>query len=60
MFTIAHLGGIDEIGVFVLLAVLAIYALRRAEKKARARAQDTRQRGKPQQLTAPICSNTSQ
>jgi hypothetical protein len=41
MFTIAHLGGIDEIGVFVIPAVLAIWALRRAEKKARARAQDT-------------------
>ncbi len=41
MFPIAHLGGIDEIGVFVLPAVLAIWALRRAEKKARARAQDT-------------------
>jgi len=41
MFTVAHLGGIDEIGVFVLPAVLAIWALRRAEKKARTRAQDT-------------------
>jgi len=41
MITLAHLWGIDEIGVFVLPAVLAIWALRRAEKKARARAQDT-------------------
>ena len=41
MFTLAHLWGIDEIGVFVLPTVLALWALRRAEKKARARAQDT-------------------
>ena len=41
MFTLAHLWGIDEIGVFVLPAVLALWALRRAEKKARERAQDT-------------------
>ncbi len=40
MVTLAHLWGIDEIGIFVLPAVLAIWALRRAEKKARARAQD--------------------
>jgi hypothetical protein len=40
MVTLAHLWGIDEIGVFVIPAVLAIWALRRAEKKARARAQD--------------------
>jgi hypothetical protein len=31
----AHYGGIDEIGVFVLPAVLAILALRWAEKKAK-------------------------
>ena len=35
MFTPAHYWGIDEIGVFVLPAALAIWALRRAERKAR-------------------------
>ena len=32
---LAHYGGIDEIGIFVLPAVLAILALRWAEKKAK-------------------------
>lgn len=32
---LAHYGGIDEIGVFVLPAVLAIFALRWAERKAK-------------------------
>ena len=31
----AHYGGIDEIGVFVVPAVLAILALRWAERRAR-------------------------
>jgi hypothetical protein len=31
----AHYGGIDEIGVFVLPALLAIFALRWAERKAK-------------------------
>jgi hypothetical protein len=31
----AHYGGIDEIGIFVLPALLAIFALRWAEKKAK-------------------------
>lgn len=31
----AHYGGIDEIGIFVVPAVLAILALRWAEKKAK-------------------------
>jgi hypothetical protein len=32
------MGGIDEIGIFVIPAVLAIYVLRRAERQARKRA----------------------
>ena len=36
----AHYGGIDEIGIFVLPAVLAILALRWAEKKAKRSAAD--------------------
>lgn len=40
MFVLAHYGGIDEVGVFVLPAVLAILALRWAEKRARKRAEE--------------------
>lgn len=36
---LAHMGGIDEIGVFLVPALLAIYALRRAERQARKRAE---------------------
>jgi hypothetical protein len=35
---LAHMGGIDEIGIFLIPALLAIYALRRAERQARKRA----------------------
>lgn len=35
MLTLAHYWGIDEVGVFVLPAVLAILALRWAEKRAK-------------------------
>jgi hypothetical protein len=38
----AHYGGIDEIGIFVVPAVLAIIALRWAEKRARARSSEER------------------
>lgn len=38
MLTLAHYWGIDEVGVFLIPAVLAIVLLRWAEKKARARA----------------------
>ena len=34
----AHMGGIDEIGIFVIPALLAIYVLRRTEREARKRA----------------------
>ena len=33
----AHFGGIDEVGIFVIPAVLAIVLLRWAEKRARAK-----------------------
>jgi hypothetical protein len=36
---LAHMGGIDEIGVFVVPALLAIYVLRRADRQARKRAE---------------------
>ena len=36
---LAHMGGIDEIGIFLIPALLAIYALRRAERLARRRAE---------------------
>lgn len=35
MTTLAHYGGVDEIGLFVVPAVLAILALRWAERRAR-------------------------
>lgn len=35
MLTFAHYWGIDEVGVFVVPAVLAVLALRWAEKKAK-------------------------
>jgi len=37
MFTLAHYWGIDEVGIFVVPAVLAIVSLRWAERKARKR-----------------------
>jgi hypothetical protein len=39
MMPFAHYWGIDEVGVFVIPAVLAIVLLRWAEKKARARSE---------------------
>jgi hypothetical protein len=35
---LAHMGGIDEIGVFLIPALLAIYAFKRADRAARKRA----------------------
>ena len=35
---LAHMGGIDEIGIFVIPALLMIYVLRRTEREARKRA----------------------
>jgi hypothetical protein len=35
MFTFAHYWGIDEVGVFVVPALAAIFALRWAERRAR-------------------------
>ena len=37
MNVLAHYWGIDEVGVFVIPAVLAVLLLRWAEKKARAK-----------------------
>jgi hypothetical protein len=34
---LAHYGGIDEIGIFLIPAILAILVLRRVERKARER-----------------------
>jgi mannose/fructose/N-acetylgalactosamine-specific phosphotransferase system component IIC len=42
MFVLAHYWGIDEVGVFVVPAVLAILALRWAERRAK-RAADERE-----------------
>jgi hypothetical protein len=35
---VGHLGGIDEVGIFVVPALLAVLALRWAERRARRRA----------------------
>lgn len=46
MRTLAHYGGIDEVGVFVVPALLALWAIRWAEKRARAKASaETREDG---------------
>ena len=39
MIPLAHYWGIDEVGVFVIPAVLAIVLLRWAERKAKAKAE---------------------
>lgn len=39
MRTLAHYGGIDEIGVFVVPAVLALLVIRWAERRSRAKAE---------------------
>lgn len=41
---LAHYWGIDEVGVFVIPAVLAIIALRWAEKRAKRRAAESEDR----------------
>ncbi|MGH8944548.1 MAG: hypothetical protein ACRDVL_00160 [Acidimicrobiia bacterium] len=38
MIPLGHYGGIDEVGVFVIPAVLAIVLLRWAERKAKVKA----------------------
>ena len=37
----AHLGGVDEIGILIVPAVIAIFAFRWAEKRAKARAEES-------------------
>lgn len=44
MPVLAHYWGIDEVGVFVVPAVLAILALRWAEKRAKRRASESEKR----------------
>lgn len=40
MFILAHYWGIDEVGIFVIPALAAIFALRWAERRARKAAED--------------------
>jgi hypothetical protein len=49
MFIFAHYWGIDEVGVFVLPALLAIVALRWAERKAKKAAQVKEESGEPEE-----------
>ena len=51
---LAHMGGIDEIGIFVIPALLAIYALRRAERQARKRAEAEAAAGNGAAATADV------
>lgn len=37
---LAHMGGIDEIGIFLIPALVALFTLRWVEKRARAREGD--------------------
>jgi hypothetical protein len=45
MSTLAHYGGIDEIGVFVVPAILALLAIRWAERRARVKASSQTEEG---------------
>lgn len=36
----AHLGGVDEVGIFLVPALIAILTLRSAEKRAKVRAEE--------------------
>jgi hypothetical protein len=49
MFIFAHYWGIDEVGVFVLPALLAIVALRWAERKAKKAAKADEESGEPEE-----------
>jgi hypothetical protein len=49
MFIFAHYWGIDEVGVFVLPALLAIVALRWAERKAKKATQVKEESGEPEE-----------
>jgi hypothetical protein len=48
----AHYGGIDEIGIFVVPAVLAILALRWAEKRAKRAAAEREAAGEEDSVVA--------
>jgi len=49
MFIVAHYWGIDEVGVFVLPALLAIVALRWAERKAKRAAKEKQDSGESEE-----------
>ncbi|MGQ0849955.1 MAG: hypothetical protein ACT4OP_12765 [Actinomycetota bacterium] len=46
---VAHLGGIDEIGIFVVPAVLAVLALRWTERRSRRREAEEKGEGGPRE-----------
>lgn len=47
MFIFAHYWGIDEVGVFVIPALAAIWSLRWAERRARRAAEEKKLRENP-------------
>ena len=49
MLTFAHYWGIDEVGVFVVPAVLAVLALRWAERKAKRAAAEKEDSSSPEE-----------
>jgi len=49
MVTLAHYWGIDEVGVFVVPAILAIVALRWAEKRAKRNAREKEEVVEPEE-----------
>lgn len=51
--TLAHMGGIDEIGVFLIPALLAVFALRWAEKRARRRGAAENEISDPDPVSSP-------
>jgi mannose/fructose/N-acetylgalactosamine-specific phosphotransferase system component IIC len=51
MFILAHYWGIDEVGVFVIPALLAIVALRWAERKAKRTAKEKEMSVEPEEET---------
>jgi len=54
MFVIAHYWGIDEVGIFVIPALAAIWALRWAERRARRTAEERELLGAASQEAADV------
>jgi|GEM_PF-1030833 len=51
---LAHLGGIDEIGIYVVPVVVALLALRWVEKRAKAQDRETNGDGRTSDLKSDV------